>query len=63
MIRREKGAGFVLAADAYQGMFDLAAEACAAEGIRQGLDDLWSGRVRDALEVFDELRVEYNLPR
>ena len=42
---------------------DLAAEACATEGIRQGLEDLAAGRTRSAREVFDELRVQYRISR
>ncbi len=40
-----------------------AAAASAAEGIRQGLEDLKSGRTHEARAVFDDLRREHGLPR
>jgi prevent-host-death family protein len=49
--------------EAYQHLLDLAAEASAAEGIRQGLEDRRNGRTRPAREAFDELRAEYGIPR
>jgi PHD/YefM family antitoxin component YafN of YafNO toxin-antitoxin module len=58
-----KAAAVVQDAAAYQHLLDLAAEASAAEGIRQGLDDLANGRTRSARKVFDELRTEYGVPR
>lgn len=58
-----KAAAVVQDAEAYQHLLDLAAEASAAEGIRQGLEDLRAGRTRSARAVFDELRGEYGLPR
>ena len=50
-------------AEAYQRLLDLAADADAAEGIRQGLEDLRHGRTRSARAVFDELRAKYGLSR
>jgi prevent-host-death family protein len=50
-------------AEAYQRLLDIAAHADAAEGIRQGLEDLAKGRGRPAREVFDELRAEFDPPR
>lgn len=50
-------------AEAYQHLLDLAAEASADEGIRQGLEDLEDGRTRPAEDVFNELRAEYGIPR
>jgi hypothetical protein len=50
-------------AEAYQHLLDLAAEASAAEGIRQGLEDLKSGRARPARAVFDEIRAEHGISR
>lgn len=41
-------------AEAYQRLLDLAAQAEASEGIRQGLEDLKAGRVRLAREFFAE---------
>jgi prevent-host-death family protein len=56
-----KAAAVVQDAEAYQHLLDLAAEANAAEGIRQGLDDLANGRTRPARGVFDEFRTEYGI--
>jgi prevent-host-death family protein len=58
-----KAAAVVQDAEAYQHLLDLAAEASAAEGIRQGLEDIAGGRTRPAREVFDEIRTEYDIPR
>jgi len=58
-----KAAAVVQDAEAYQHLLDLAAEASAAEGIRQGLDDVANGRTRPAREVLDEIRAEYDIPR
>ena len=58
-----KPAAVLQDAEAYQRLLDLAAEASAAEGIRQGLDDVANGRTRPAREVFDEIRAEYDIPR
>jgi predicted transcriptional regulator len=35
----------------------------AVEGIRRGLEDVKAGRVQDAEEFFEELRVEHGFPR
>ena len=58
-----KAAAVVQDAEAYQHLLDLAAEASAAEGIRQGWDDLAAGRTMLAADVFDELRAEHSIPR
>ena len=58
-----KAAAVVQDAEAYQHLLDLVAEASAAEGIRQGLEDLRSGRTRPARAAFDEIRGEYDIPR
>ena len=58
-----KAAAVVQDAQAYQRLLDLAAEADATEGVRQGLDDAAKGRTRAARDVLDELRVAYDLPR
>ena len=50
-------------AAAYQHLLDIAAQADAVEGIRQGLEDTAKGRTRDAREVFEEIRAEYGIPR
>jgi prevent-host-death family protein len=58
-----KAAAVVQDAEAYQRLLDLAAEASAAEGIRQGREDLANGHTRPATEVFDEIRAAYGIPR
>lgn len=50
-------------AEAYQRLLDLAAEASAGEGIRQGLEDLSHGGTRAAGAVFDEIRNEHGISR
>jgi prevent-host-death family protein len=58
-----KAAAVVQDAEAYQRLLDLAAQADAMEGIRQGLDDIARGRTRSAKEVFDEVRRKHGIPR
>ncbi len=58
-----KSVAVVQDAEAYQHLLDLAAEASAAEGIRQGLEDLKHGRTRPARAVFDEIRSEHSILR
>ena len=58
-----KAAAVVQDAQAYQHLQDLAAQASAAEAIRQGLEDMANGRSRPAREVLDEIRAEYDIPR
>jgi prevent-host-death family protein len=58
-----KAAAVVQDAEAYQRLLDLAADASAEEGVRQGLDDLAEGRTRPAAEVFDEFRASHGIPR
>ncbi len=58
-----KAAAVVQDAEAYQRLLDLAAEASEEEGVRQGREDVASGRTRAARDVFDELRAEYGIPR
>jgi prevent-host-death family protein len=53
-----KAAAVVQDAEAYQHLLDLA-----AEGIRQGLEDLKRGQTRPASEVFDELRGKRGISR
>jgi prevent-host-death family protein len=57
-----KAAAVIQDAEAYQHLLDLAAEANAAEGIRQGIEDLRTGRTRPAATVFDEIRAGYGMP-
>ena len=47
-----KAAAIVQDAEAYQRLLDIAAQADAGEGIRQGLEDIRDGRVRPASEFF-----------
>jgi len=50
-----KAAAVVQEAEAYQHLLDIAAQADASEGIRQGREDIAKGRVypaRDALKAF-----------
>ena len=48
-------AAIVQDAEAYQRLLDVAAQADAEEGIRQGVEDVREGRVRPARELFDSL--------
>jgi prevent-host-death family protein len=58
-----KAAAVVQDAAAYQRLLDLAAQADAQEGIRQGLEDANAGRVRPAEEFFDEFEAAHGLSR
>jgi prevent-host-death family protein len=58
-----KAAAVVQDAAAYQRLLDMAAASNAAEGIRQGLEDLSKGRTRAARAVFDEIRAEHGISR
>ena len=58
-----KAEAVVQDAEAYQRLLDIAAQASAAEGIRQGVEDARMGRTRAAREVFDEIRAGYGIPR
>lgn len=58
-----KAAAVVQDAEAYQHLLDLAAQADATEGVRQGLEDARNGRTRPARTVFDELRSRHGIPR
>ena len=48
-------------ASAYQRLLDIAAQADAKEGIRQGLEDAKAGRVRPAEEFFAEFEAARGL--
>jgi PHD/YefM family antitoxin component YafN of YafNO toxin-antitoxin module len=50
-------------AASYQRLLDIAAQADAREGIRQGMEDVLRGRTRPSRAVFDDLRAEYDIPR
>ena len=49
-----KAAAVVQDAEAYQRLLDIAVRADAEEGIRQGLEDARTGRVRPARQFFAE---------
>ncbi len=58
-----KAAAVLQDAQAYQQLCDIAAQASAAEGIRQGLDDMKNGRTHPAQQVLEEIRSDYDIPR
>ena len=58
-----RAAAVVQDAEAYQRLLDLAADASAEEGIRQGLEDLANGRTLLARDVFDAIRADHDIPR
>jgi prevent-host-death family protein len=58
-----KAAAVLQDAKAYQRLLDLAAEASAAAGIKQGLEYVACSRTRPARDVLDETRAEYDIPR
>jgi len=60
---RGKAAVIVQDAEAYQRLLDVAAQADAGEGIRQGLEDIREHRSRPAREFFDEFAVRHGIPR
>jgi prevent-host-death family protein len=58
-----KAAAVIQDAEAYQRLLDIAAQADAVEGVRQGLDDAHCGRVRPAREFFSEFETAHGLSR
>lgn len=58
-----RAAAVVQDAEAYQRLLDIAAQADAAEGIRQGLEDARKGRTRPAREFFREFEAAHDLSR
>ena len=58
-----KAAAVVQDAEAYQRLLDIAAQADAEEGIRQGLEDVARGRTRPARSAFNEVRRRNDIPR
>jgi prevent-host-death family protein len=58
-----KAAAVVQDAEAYQRLLDIAAQADAAEGIRQGKEDVRKGRLRPAHDFFEEFEARHGLPR
>lgn len=57
-----KAAAIVQDAEAYQRLLDIAAQADAGEGIRQGLEDIREGRLRPAREFFEEFETRHGTP-
>jgi prevent-host-death family protein len=57
-----KAEAVVQDAEAYQRLLDIAAQASAAEGIRQGLEDVKKARVRPAREVLEQFRHDREIP-
>ncbi len=53
----------VQSAAAYQRLLDIAALADEREGLRQGLEDLATGRTYPAEQVFSEMRKKHGLQR
>ena len=58
-----KAAAVIQDAAAYQRLLDIAAQADASEGIRQGLEDARKGRRRPATEFFEEFEPAHDLSR
>jgi prevent-host-death family protein len=58
-----KAEAVVQDAEAYQQLLDIAAQADAVEGIRQGLEDIKKGRVRPAREALESFRRTHEIPR
>jgi prevent-host-death family protein len=58
-----KAEATVLSATAYQRLLDLASAADEREGLRQGLEDLATGRTYPAEQVFSKMRKKYALQR
>jgi len=58
-----KAEAVVQDAEAYQHLLDIAAQADAREGIRQGAEDVRKGRVRPAREALEVFRCNHAIPR
>ena len=58
-----RAAAVVQDAAAYQRLLDIAARADAAEGIRQGLEDVRRGRTQPAREFFREFEARHGISR
>ena len=56
-----KAAAVLQDAKAYQRLLDIAAQADAREGIRQGLADVKEGKLRQAGEFFDEFEALHGI--
>src|SRR5208283_950194 len=58
-----KAAAVVQDAESYQRLLDIAAEASAEEGIRQGLEQADQGLARPAEEFFAEFEAKHGISR
>jgi len=58
-----KAAAVVQDAEAYQRLLDIAAQANAEEGIRQGLEDERKGRLQPARELFAKFEADHGISR
>jgi len=58
-----KAAAVVQDAEAYQRLLDIAAQADAEEGIRQGLEDVKEGKLRPARQFFNEFEAAHGISR
>ena len=58
-----KAEAVVQDAAAYQRLLDIAARADAVEGIRQGLEDVRTGRLTPAREGLEAFRRKHGIPR
>jgi prevent-host-death family protein len=58
-----KAEAVVQDAEAYQRLLEIAAQADAREGIRQGMADLKKGRVRPARKGLEMFRRNHEIPR
>ena len=58
-----KAEAVVQDAEAYQRLLDVAAQADASEGIRQGLENVRKGRLRPAREALEKFRRDHAIPR
>lgn len=58
-----KAAAVIQDPEAYQRLLDIAAQADAREGIRQGLEDARKGRSRPAKEFFKEFEAAHGISR
>lgn len=57
-----KAEAVVQDAEAYQRLLDIAAQAEALEGIRQGLEDVKKGRMRPARQALEQFRQNRGIP-
>lgn len=58
-----KAAAVIQDPEAYQRLLDIAAQADAREGIRQGLEDARKGRTRPAEEFFRDFEAAHGISR